>query len=80
MTTFINLFKNIRFVPRCIDCKYYLMENINNNENKYNTAKCMKNVIKCTDTGAHKYEYAYIARSENTMCGHNGANFEQKNA
>jgi hypothetical protein len=56
------------------------MENINNNENRYSTAKCMKNVIKCTDTGSFKFEYAYIARNENTMCGHNGSKFEQKNA
>ena len=80
MKTFIHLFKNIKLVPKCIDCKYYLMENLNNNENRYSTAKCMKNVIKCSDTGAHKFEYAYITRSENLLCGHNGRNFEEKNA
>jgi hypothetical protein len=81
MTTFIHFFKNIKFVPLCTNCKHFLIiEPITTAENLLATARCRKTIYKCSDTGAHKYEYAYIARNENTMCGHNGRNFEQKNA
>jgi hypothetical protein len=42
----------------------------------YSEAKCLKNIVQCSDTGLYKAEYAYIARSENSMCGPRGFKFE----
>ena len=44
----------------------------------YAEAKCLKNIVPCSLTGVYKPEYAYIARSENTMCGPKGFKFEPK--
>ena len=75
MTTFIQFFKNIKPVPRCIDCKYYLIEKLNSSDNMYNSAKCLNTVVYSKDTESFKFEYAYIARSDNKMCGSNGNKF-----
>ena len=74
--TFIQFFNNIKNVPRCIDCKYYFISKVNGKTNMYNTAECIKNVVKCTDTGFLKFEYAYIARNDNKICGHAGSQFK----
>jgi hypothetical protein len=42
----------------------------------YSEAKCFKNIVMCSNTGVYKAEYAYIARSENSMCGPQGLKFE----
>ena len=81
--TFIKFLKQIKPVPKCIDCKnyslqdtkYYLSEGT---KYMYAEAKCLKNIVPCSLTGVYKPEYAYIARSENTMCGPKGFKFEPK--
>jgi len=75
--TFIKFLNQIKIVPKCIDCKYYLMIDVNS-KNRYAESRCLKNVVKCSLTGLHKPEYAYIARSENSMCGPKGTNFYKK--
>jgi hypothetical protein len=73
--TFIRYFNSIKLAPRCIDCKHYLITEPFRGANIYATAKCTKAIYKCSDTGQHKYEYAYIVRSEEKMCGPNGTHF-----
>ena len=74
--SFIHYLKGIKIAPRCIDCKHYLIPDPVRGANIYATAKCTKAIYKCSDTGQHKYEYAYIVRSEEKMCGPNGLNFQ----
>lgn len=75
MTTFIRHLNSIKFSPRCIDCKYYLISRPSTEDNIYATAKCTRFLYKCSDTGLNKFEYAYIARSSETMCGPSGTKF-----
>ena len=75
MTTFIRHLNSIKFAPRCIDCKYYLITGPNRGENIYATAKCTRVLYQCSDTGLNKFEYAYIARSSENMCGPTGTKF-----
>jgi hypothetical protein len=77
--TFIRFFNSINLAPRCIDCKHYLITKLITGpvirENAYATAKCKIAIHRCSDTGEYKYEYAYIVRSDEKMCGSKGANF-----
>lgn len=76
--TFIFFFNQIkRTVPKCIDCKYYLTQN--HQENKIfesATAKCRKFLSETADGMGAEYEYAYIVRGEKTMCGPQGTHFK----
>lgn len=79
--TFIKFLNQIKTVPKCIDCKHYLLQDTKyylseGTKYMYSEAKCIKNIVPCSLTGAYKYEYAYIARSENSMCGPKGLKFE----
>jgi hypothetical protein len=74
--TFIKFLKQIKHLPKCIDCKNYLLQDT---KYMYAEAKCLKNIVPCSLTGLYKPEYAYIARSENSMCGPKGFKFEPKN-
>lgn len=79
--TLIQFLKTIKPIPRCVDCKHYMLQDTKyylNEGNKYMyaEAKCLKNIVQCSDTGLYKAEYAYIARSENSMCGPRGFKFE----
>jgi hypothetical protein len=77
MTTFIKFLNQIKTVPRCIDCKHHI---ITNAQNMYATAKCKEIKYISPDTGElNKYEYAYIARSDDKMCGPHGSKFDPKN-
>jgi hypothetical protein len=79
--TFIYFFNQIkRTVPKCIDCKYYLTQN--QQENKIfesARAKCRKFLSATTDGMGPEYEYAYIVRGEKTMCGPQGRYFQPLN-
>ena len=75
MTTFIRYLNSIKSIPRCIDCKHYLITRPNRGSNIYATAKCTRVLYQCSDTGLNKFEYAYIARSSDKICGPNGTMF-----
>lgn len=75
MTTFIRYLNSIKFIPRCIDCKHYLIPDLVRGANIHATAKCTIVLYQCSDTCLNKFEYAYIARSEEKMCGPNGSKF-----
>jgi hypothetical protein len=82
--TFIKFLKQIKPLPKCIDCKNYSLQDtkyylIHDTKYMYADAKCLKNIVPCSLTGAYKPEYAYIARNDNSMCGSKGFNFEPKN-
>jgi hypothetical protein len=71
--TFIRFFNQIKTtnpIPRCIDCKYYLLKN------SYANNRCSRVIYKCSDTDTYKFEYAYIVRSDGKMCGPKGTSFE----
>ena len=79
--TFIKFLNQIKTVPKCIDCKHYLLQDtkyysFEGTKDMYSEAKCLKNIVHCSNTGVYKTEYAYIARSENSMCGPQGLKFE----
>ena len=79
--TFIRFLKQIKPVPKCVNCKHYSLQDtksylIQNTTYMYAEAKCLKNIVQCSDSGLYKSEYAYIARSENSMCGPKGLKFE----
>jgi hypothetical protein len=81
--TLIKFLKQIKPVPKCIDCKYYSLQDtkyysIQDTKYMYSEAKCLKNIVHCSLSGLYKTEYAYIARSENSMCGPKGFKFEPK--
>lgn len=74
--TFIRYLKGVKFVPLCTKCKHFLItEPVTTAENILATARCTKTIYKCSDTGETKFEYAYIVRSEEKMCGPKGINF-----
>jgi len=79
--SFIYFFNQIkRTVPKCIDCKYYLTPN--QQENKIfesATAKCRKFLSETADGLGVEYEHAYIVRGEKTMCGPRGIYFKHLN-
>lgn len=64
--------KFIKNVPKCIDCKHFFFTE----KNVFSTAKCKKFVYNSLDTKEIKYEYAYIARSEDKLCGPHGFKHE----
>ena len=75
--TFIHYLKGAKFVPLCTKCKHFLIsEPITTAENILATSKCTKSIYRCSDTGAIKFEYAYIVRSEEKMCGPKGINYQ----
>ena len=81
--TFSKFLKQIKPIPKCIDCKNYSLQDtkyylIQDTKYAYAEAKCLKNIVQCSLTGLYKPEYAYIARSENSMCGPKGLKFEPK--
>jgi hypothetical protein len=73
--SFINYLKGIKIAPRCIDCKHYLIPDPVRGANIYATAKCTRAIYRSSNTGALKFEYAYIARSDVAMCGPKGSKF-----
>lgn len=78
--TFIRFFNEIKrsYSKRCVDCKFYLTSSLinENNRNYFATAKCRKFLSASTDATGSLYEYAYITRSEKSMCGPQGTHFE----
>ena len=78
--TIINLFNQIKrslSVKKCIDCKYYYIPKMNNGSSIYSVSKCMNFLSANIETRGHEFEYAYIVRSEKTMCGPDGKYFEK---
>jgi len=78
--TITNLFNQIKrsfSIKKCIDCKYYYIPKINNDSSIYSVSKCMKFLSADTDGRGSEFEYAYIVRSEKTMCGPDGKYFEK---
>jgi len=69
---FFNKIKTLIAVKKCNNCKYYLLKD------SYANNKCGRVIYKCSDTGTSKFEYAYIARADETMCGPKATNFLQK--
>jgi hypothetical protein len=79
--TFIRFLNQIKTVPKCVDCKHYSLQDIKyhliqGTTHMYAEAKCLKTIVRCSNTGLYKSEYAYIARGENVMCGPKGLKFE----
>lgn len=64
--------KFIKNIPKCIDCKHILLKE----KNVYATAKCKQIIYNSVDTKKNKFEYSYIARSEERLCGPLGTKFE----
>jgi hypothetical protein len=78
--TITNLFNQIKrslSVKKCIDCKYYYIPKINNGSSIYSVSKCIKFLSANIEKRGHEFEYAYIVRSEKTMCGPDGKYFEK---
>jgi hypothetical protein len=78
--TIINLFNQIKrslSVKKCIDCKYYYIPKMNNGSSIYSVSKCMNFLSANIEARGHEFEYAYIVRSEKTMCGPDGKYFEK---
>jgi hypothetical protein len=78
--TIINLFNQIKrslSVKKCIDCKHYYIPKMNNDSSIYSVSKCMKFLSADTDARGSEFEYAYIVRSEKTMCGPDGKYFQK---
>ena len=71
----MNFLNKIKFSPRCVECKYYLISGQGARENIYATAKCTRVIYQCSNTGKNKFDYAYIARSNDKMCGPSGKYF-----
>jgi hypothetical protein len=69
---FFNQIKTMQTIPRCVDCKYYLLKD------SYANNRCVRVIYNCPDTSVTKFEYAYIARANETLCGPKGANFVLK--
>jgi hypothetical protein len=80
---FFRFFNEIKrsYSKRCVDCKYYLTSTIinENNRNYFATAKCRKFLSETTDGMGPEFEYAYITRSEKSMCGPQGTYFKPFN-
>lgn len=81
--TFIRFFNEIKrsYSKCCVDCKYYLTTNFTTetdlkNINYFATAKCRKFLSEKADGMGPEYEYAYITRSEKSMCGPQGTHFK----
>lgn len=66
----LNLIKS----KPCINCKHYIISETNN----YATAKCNRVLYQSSDTGLNKFEYAYIVRSDDKLCGIKGKKFVKK--
>ena len=78
--TITNLFNQIKrsfSIKKCIDCKYYYIPKINNGSSIYSVSKCIKFLSANIEKRGHEFEYAYIVRSEKTMCGPDGKYFEK---
>jgi len=69
---FFNQIKTTKLIPRCVDCKYYLLKD------SYANNRCARVIYRCLDTGVNKFKYAYIARAEEKLCGPKGTNFVLK--
>ena len=69
--TLIKFLNHLKPVQKCIGCKFWFVKG---SKDVYATARCTRIVksINCEK----KYEYAYIARSDNEMCGPKGLNYE----
>jgi hypothetical protein len=63
--------KFIKNIPKCVDCKHFFKE-----KNVYSTSKCKKIIYSSLDTKENKFEYTYIARSEDKLCGPLGTKYE----
>jgi hypothetical protein len=50
---------------------------MNNEYSIYMNSKCMKYLSANTDARGSEFEYAYIVRSEKSMCGPDGIHFEK---
>ena len=77
ITNLFNQIKRLLSVKKCIDCKYYYIPKINNGSSIYSVSKCIKFLSANIETRGHEFEYAYIVRSEKTMCGPDGKYFEK---
>lgn len=67
----------LKYVPECIDCKHFIPPI--NTTNIYVVGKCKKILYKSVENkGEYQAEFAYIARSDNRICGPHGKSFEAK--
>lgn len=64
--------KFIKNIPKCLDCRHFFFTE----KNVLSTSKCKKVIYNSVDTKENKFEYTYIARSEDTLCGPYGKKFE----
>ncbi len=62
---------------RCIDCNYYYIPKTKGTTSIYKMSKCMKYLSPTTDGRGPEFEYAYIVRSEKSMCGPDGRYFKK---
>ena len=66
------MLKFIKNIPKCVDCKHFFFTE----KNVYSTSKCKKIIYSSLDTKENKFEYTYIARSEDKLCGPLGTKYE----
>ena len=74
---FFNQIKRSLSVKRCIDCNYYYIPKNKTDSSIYMVSKCMKYLSADTDARGSEFEYAYIVRSEKSMCGPDGIHFKK---
>jgi hypothetical protein len=79
--TLIKIFNTIQrsiSFRKCIDCNYYYIPKTKRDTSIYMISKCMKFLSPKTDARGSEFEYAYIVRSEKSMCGPDGMHFVKK--
>ena len=77
LTKLFRQFQRSMSVRRCIDCNYYYIPKKKGDASLYMVSKCMKFLSPNTDARGSEFEYAYIVRSEKSMCGSDGRYFEK---
>ena len=64
---------NTGVINRCVDCKHWLKNNTENNTQDQPLCKMFLSINREWDI--YRYEYSYIARSEERLCGRKGKYF-----
>lgn len=71
---FFNKITTMKNFPKCVDCKHYFVPKLIYGVSDTSAqSKCTKYKI---HTKPYTYEYAYLVRSDKTMCGPSGTKFD----
>ena len=74
--TLIKFLNQLKPVKQCIGCKFWFVKGAKTMESDI-SARCRRVLKSANDNNDdNRYEYAYIARSDNEMCGPKGLKFE----